>query len=713
MNSTFNKELHKFEVKNTTSGISGCGVCHKAEEHTFQYTANHTDKVTCEACHDKTVARNATGYAVSSDGKSYGLYLDPATAEVSSWKDSHGTPATWPLHNITKNVNCDKCHGTYSIFNGSVKQDSLIANEILCMKCHNSAQGPADNPTKYPAIVDSSITKHKNVNKSSGADVLDNNDCKTCHYNTANMTNVLTYSCEDCHNKGNFSAPIVKNHVPGGLRIKTDVYCSNCHNNSISNYAYSPNASVSHYETNTSLINTSNCIDCHNGVFTNNASWGSPVNISTSIKRNHNETQTSQCDLCHKDRSIQSLTLVDFHNAGLQSDINNCIGCHQTVTSLDVGGHSIFNGTNATDNGDCRTCHLQTCQLEIGYSNKSNTKYCQDCHTISATGPNISRIKWEERKHGRAECINCHIADGIYHQGNPRGTVANSTYFNRYSTPNLNTTDCADCHYAANLDDAPFYAPGGGNHVVTPGIGGNGACVNSCHKSGNTMSKSMHAVATRSMPYMPTITDPVLNQATVIKGTEVTITSTVDFAYLYAFIDGAQYRIMSGNETIKSWTPMSAVDGNFNGVHEDVIVAFTTDIPPGTYIVEVRGMAGGPAQNWSIPYYPMNGEISETKSTTLTIQAKMGYINGTVTSGGSNISGATVSTQNASDITESDGKYSLRVPEGSYDVTASKRPTHSDDISSGVVVTPDNTTNVDFAIDLKLTGTISGVVMNV
>ena len=124
-------------------------------------------------------------------------------------------------------------------------------------------------------------------------------------------------------------------------------------------------------------------------------------------------------------------------------------------------------------------------------------------------------------------------------------------------------------------------------------------------------------------------------------------------------------------------------------------------------------MAGGPAQNWSILYYLMNGEVSISQNTTLTIQAQMGYINGTVTSGGSNVSGATVSIPEASAITESDGSYSLRVPEGTYDVTASMRPTHTDNISTGVVVSPDSTEIIDFVIDMKSTGTISGVVTNV
>ena len=101
MNSSFNTELHKFEVKNTTSGVTGCEVCHKSEDHTFQFTSRHTGKVECVACHDQTVSRNATGYAVSPDNN-YGIYKDTTVNEWTTYKVSHGAAASWPLHNVSK-----------------------------------------------------------------------------------------------------------------------------------------------------------------------------------------------------------------------------------------------------------------------------------------------------------------------------------------------------------------------------------------------------------------------------------------------------------------------------------------------------------------------------------------------------------------------------------------------------------------------------------
>lgn len=158
-NSTFNDLTHKFEVKNTTSGVTGCEVCHKTEDHTFKFTSLHINKVTCEACHDKTVGRNASGYAVSSDNN-YGIYKDTATNKWSSYKLSHGTPATWPLHNISKDVSCNKCHNTTSVFNGTIAPafatsvpGYYVGNSSACGTCHPEAYAYWRNTSHTSKII--------------------------------------------------------------------------------------------------------------------------------------------------------------------------------------------------------------------------------------------------------------------------------------------------------------------------------------------------------------------------------------------------------------------------------------------------------------------------------------------------------------------------------------------------------------------------------
>jgi len=270
-------------------------------------------------------------------------------------------------------------------------------------------------------------------------------------------------------------------------------------------------------------------------------------------------------------------------------------------------------------------------------------------------------------------------------------------------------TDCADCHYASNLDDAPFNAPGGGSHTVPVCADGG------CHGTGtSTMVNTVHIIDPENWGIKPSITVPTLNAPTVAQGTDVIVNATVTAGGARDYVDGAQYRIMSGTTVILNWTQMSASDGNFNGISDVATANINTNSLAGTYTIEVRGMAGGPATNASIRYYPINGDLSATNSTTLTVLPPMGYINGTVTSGGSEIQGVYVyeSTTGANDTTKSDGTYSLRVPEGNYIVNASRQPTHYDTSVSNIVVTQSNTTIANISISQKPTGNISGTVRN-
>jgi len=263
----------------------------------------------------------------------------------------------------------------------------------------------------------------------------------------------------------------------------------------------------------------------------------------------------------------------------------------------------------------------------------------------------------------------------------------------------------------ANLDDAPFNAPAGGNHIRT---NGNGTCGGGCHTGGGTPVQAAHSID----PIIPdgakpAITVPTLDLSTVTPGTDVTVTATASFGSAdFAVVDGAQYRIMNSDNTqiIKPWTPMVASDGNFNSTTEVVRGIINTSSLSGTYNIEVRGMAGGPAQNPLERYYPMNGDVSTVNSVPLTVQPGGGFITGTITSGGSALEGALVTTTGASDITGPDGTYSLSVPPGIYTVTASKVPRYNVSTTPGIDMTGGGTTIVNMTLGLLPTGTITGSV---
>ncbi|MCE5315058.1 MAG: carboxypeptidase regulatory-like domain-containing protein [Armatimonadota bacterium] len=89
----------------------------------------------------------------------------------------------------------------------------------------------------------------------------------------------------------------------------------------------------------------------------------------------------------------------------------------------------------------------------------------------------------------------------------------------------------------------------------------------------------------------------------------------------------------------------------------------------------------------------------------LNVSFTYGTISGTVTSGGIGLADATVSVSdfpNCAATTASDGTYSILVPEGTYTVTASKSGYSPAAAHMGVVVTSDNTTDVD--LDLHENG---------
>jgi len=89
-----------------------------------------------------------------------------------------------------------------------------------------------------------------------------------------------------------------------------------------------------------------------------------------------------------------------------------------------------------------------------------------------------------------------------------------------------------------------------------------------------------------------------------------------------------------------------------------------------------------------------------------------GYLNGTVTSNGSAVPGAYISTSGANTTSGANGTYSLILPAGTYDLTVTKQPTHNDSMTAEIIVNPYNTTTVDIVLTQKPTGTINGLVAN-
>ncbi|MDD5616869.1 MAG: S-layer protein domain-containing protein [Candidatus Methanoperedens sp.] len=308
MNSSFSRGMHDFLVQNTTSGVTGCKVCHPEADHTWSFTSTHENKVKCEACHDKTVSRNATGYAVSSDNN-YGIYKDPTTNNWTTYKLSHGTPATWPLHNISKSVSCDRCHNATTPYNGTTRQNTLIAGSLPlirnCISCHDTG-GSAPYTVDF-TLSNSSDSVHRTLNVNNSNSVTRNNSkCWGCHGDgnlsesaqpendhPANYDTPKNCNNNDCHsisqssNKETMIYSHFKNASLNGnpnnitnYNITTSEQCENCHSNSIvTDDRNSKLALVSHYASTENLIDSFNCVYCHLNK-DNSEDWGNATLIN-------------------------------------------------------------------------------------------------------------------------------------------------------------------------------------------------------------------------------------------------------------------------------------------------------------------------------------------------------------------------------------------------------------------------------------------------
>ncbi|NJD52918.1 MAG: hypothetical protein FIB07_08640 [Candidatus Methanoperedens sp.] len=527
-----------------TSKLTACQYCHQSSLHSYQDSLignissikgtntyknpDFANSTWCANCH----------YAGEPEYK--GNLLNPVPPEItnSSLVGSDGT--VFYNHSGFSNYNDSKCRVCHAL-SGSYLATSMNYSHNLgegsmggvnCTSCHNTG-GIAGR--KIDAVsMDSSY--HANLNNRSqytGGN-MSNRKCWACH-GTLNADGYANESdqpagehnntmfknprkCPDCHDNtqssSNFGALQVVEHQSSSPDVITaGVKCSICHNNSLAsmnepdgfgiNGGDPQNASVSHYGTKTALISTQNCILCHNGQYTGNFSWGTPVNISTSPKMPHIQNQTSECDLCHNDGTVSSLALVDFHNSSIkEGSADSCIACHDVsstssaktrIDSAAIGMHRNLNrtdGNNNLTNSDCETCHYNTDNMNATYKVLPgvNVLLCNECHL----GQNSSR-KVNEHYPGAninvttMNCENCHSNSLNIPDSNStvNTTMGNVTHYG--TTANLVTpsagvynTACNNCHNSA----ANKSSYGVVNKQVTVSHTGAGTC-EKCHIDGS------------------------------------------------------------------------------------------------------------------------------------------------------------------------------------------------------------------------------------
>jgi hypothetical protein len=344
-----------------SSPIEACLLCHSDTKHNLtplgrpllwnpSYVMNSAIGTgnNCADCHYKGDSNYGT---MSSTFTNAGLNIPPEITS-GSW---NGKPGYYN-HSLSDytDAKCKSCHSTSNPATvGQLMHDTTIgsAGNADCISCHNIG-GSAPKTINFTVANDISAG-HKNLN--SGVQTTlnpENKKCWSCHGDgsepNGHPSNYKTpLACTNCHTgTGSFNAPIVAEHSQVGTDVITPVNCTQCHSNSgmlvndlggigsTSHYAKQiTNMGIQPYG-HSGPIDTTNCINCHNGPNTSNPIWGSPVNIATSLKRAHAETTVSQCDTCHKDATISTLANVDFHNAALKLAVgqgDNCLDCHASA----------------------------------------------------------------------------------------------------------------------------------------------------------------------------------------------------------------------------------------------------------------------------------------------------------------------------------------------------------------------------------------------
>lgn len=353
-----------------------------------------------------------------------------------------------------------------------------------------------------------------------------------------------------------------------------------------------------------------------------------------------------------------------------------CVVCHGPAHNNSKPDPAPANTNTITEASQCISCH--------GEKHGIGTLSCTDCHSQNA---HIIQQAVILPHTSTGTCARCHpgFPDSFVLPATNSCKLCHSTYADTYGAPNLIGTSMAS-----------YTSCNGGT----------------CH--GNDITDKLDTLAkhnvSRTFAGIGGYTDTVLlnNQGvlTVTKGTIVTITSRVNDTMRYggaSRVGGAEYYIGTDPGQGKG-TPMLAADGYYNalGANWESVTATinTSSLSNSTNTIYVRGRDIG--NQWSA-----------TKNATLLVQS-FGYINGTVNvTGGAALPDATVSTVEGSATTSPDGSYSLRVITGTYTVTVSKQPTHSDNITIGVDVIEGSTRILNADLDERPTGNITGSVTTV
>lgn len=684
------------------------------------YKRPHNGTIMCETCHNKNPH---TLTYIQGDGS----YKGKSTAASCPECHQAGIPALNNSNFTTAFKVPNPVRHSSDILNGSLWGEhwNNTSPKSACIYCHDKT---LHNVSPLGRILQ--WYQDYVINTSIG----NGSTCASCHYKQDSNWSKMVTAFEsagleippEITNGTNWNGTYT-NYFNHSIESYKDGHCKQCHGSLLS-----LNATLSEFVHNVAGGAGEACIGCHTsraGIYPgiNKSSFGSHINVNRS---GGNDSLTNEdCKSCHYD-----FNYTEMIKDGFTTLTRKCTECHVdgVYPAPIISNHrppkvNLSTGSVITTTAYCSTCHNNSINKYDYSINASVGHYGTNSSLIKPTANQTALPRYGFFDQGEASaynrwCSNCHTPPNMSY-----GTPTNITF------GHTSTSACSQCHASAASDNLhnsslglPLTFSCKDCHTIyadkynAPNLTGTNHqgydCQTACHSPATDKGvKGQLDLADHNQDWTMTtwISNPITGTVylngttslTVSRGTIVNITSNISDSYisgdLASRVRGAEYYINTDPGSGKGIF-MEASDGRFdaaNGKSENITgMIDTSTLPAGTYTVYVRGMDIG--KLWSIP-----------KSAILTVQA-IGYIQGTVTCTGScegsPVEGATVSVTGGSTTTLTGGFYTISVPEGTYDVTASNRPKYYDNITWGVIVTPGDTTIVDFILGLKPSGNITG-----
>jgi hypothetical protein len=407
-----------------------CTTCHSdTADQTVKDTIDlgrGDNSVTCEDCHNDP---DVTMHALDAAGAA--SFHENLAVPDTSCADCHETgTAASAEPRINLHPLCTTCHASLK----TTVQETINAGKgdtgtpQSCEDCHTGPPAGTDNEgaTDHGIEAGTAAESHN--------DFIDSADCTACHMTSSPVIRLsLHLDCNTCHSS---TVTAVNDTIADGI-AKTDVTCSNCHDdpNVLMHGLDSTEAAGIHENLGGSSGNT--CNDCHM--------------IADAKQR---IDVHPDCTTCHTSDKQDVMDAID-NGKGLTGTMQNCETCHTgglngaTDHGTDAATAAEVHEDFFKDSDNCTACHETASAvarlLEHPVSASDASSDCLGCHN-STNAAVVQAIDKGKKDEAVATCDSCHFAaNTIKYHGLTAATAAD--IHNNLAVPQ---TNCTTCHETAD-----------------------------------------------------------------------------------------------------------------------------------------------------------------------------------------------------------------------------------------------------------------------